>query len=77
MSKCVNGEVLSDAEGTHALAIIAAETLRQGTRGTTQATATAADLVWARTVIASARANGSNRNYEPALSMLRSLGAWS
>ena len=73
MTKVVSGDVLSDAEGTHRLNIQAAEMTRQVTRGTTAASALAADVAYFRTVVASAKNNNSNCALEPAISALRGL----
>ena len=78
MSKYVSNEFFSnDNEGTHAANVAAAAAVRDAAVKTTQAQADAASVTYARTVLASAKANNSNRDYEPAMNLLRSLGLWS
>jgi hypothetical protein len=75
MSKCVDGEVLSDTEATHRLNIKSAELTRQNAIAvaSTQAAANAATIAYHRTVIASAKVAGSNAGLEPSLNALRTL----
>jgi hypothetical protein len=73
MTKVVDGDVLSDSEGTHRLNIKTAEMTRQVTRGTTEASQLAADVAYFRTVIASAKANNSNAGLQPAVHALIDL----